>query len=44
MWVLRHILHDWNDGDAARILAALRSAMGATPVTLCICEARTPAV
>ena len=42
MWVLRFILHDWNDGDAARILAALRAAMGTTPVTLCICEARPP--
>ena len=40
MWVLRYILHDWNDGDAARILAALRGAMGGTPVTLCIVEAR----
>ncbi|KAK9822176.1 hypothetical protein WJX81_006917 [Elliptochloris bilobata] len=37
-WVLRHILHDWNDEDAARILAALRRAIGATPVTLCIVE------
>ena len=42
MWVLRFILHDWNDDDAARILAALRGAMGTTPVTLCICEARSP--
>ena len=42
MWVMRHILHDWSDGDAARILAALRGAIGTTPVTLCICEARLP--
>ena len=42
MWVLRFILHDWNDHDAARILAALRGAMGTTPVTLCICEASPP--
>jgi len=41
-WVLRHILHDWNDVDAARILAAMRAAMGSTPVTLCLCEVNTP--
>ena len=44
MWVLRFILHDWNDSDAARILAALRGAMGGTPVTLCICEARVSSI
>ena len=37
-WVLRHILHDWNDEDAARILAALRAAISAAPVTLCLVE------
>ena len=37
-WVLRHICHDWNDADAARILAALRAAIGDTPVTLCLVE------
>ena len=37
-WLLRYILHDWSDGDAARILAALRAAMGTTKVTLCIVE------
>ena len=37
-WVLRHILHDWNDADAARILATLRAAIGAVPVTLCLVE------
>ena len=41
-WVLRHILHDWNDVDAARILAAMRAAMGSTPVTLCLCEVNMP--
>jgi hypothetical protein len=41
-WVLRHILHDWNDADAARILAAMRAAMGSTPVTLCLCEVSMP--
>ncbi len=38
VWFLRYILHDWDDADAARILAALRAAMGATKVTLCIVE------
>ena len=37
-WVLRHILQDWNDADAARILATLRAAIGAVPVTLCLVE------
>ncbi len=41
-WVLRHILHDWNDVDAARILAAMRAAMGSMPVTLCLCEVNMP--
>ena len=36
VWLLRYILHDWGDSDAARILAALRAAMGTTKVTLCI--------
>ena len=36
--MLRHILHDWNDADAARILATLRAAIGAVPVTLCLVE------
>lgn len=36
--MLRHILHDWNDADALRILAALRAAIGDAPVTLCLVE------
>ena len=43
-WVLRHILHDWNDADAARILATLRAAIGAVPVTLCLVEVRASRV
>ncbi|KAK9822171.1 hypothetical protein WJX81_004798 [Elliptochloris bilobata] len=37
-WVMRNILHDYNDDDAVRILAAVRTAVGTTPVTLCLCE------
>lgn len=36
--MLRHILHDWNDADATRILATLRAAIGDTAVTLCLVE------
>ena len=38
MWVMRTILHDWSDEESAQILATLRAAIGATPVTLTIVE------
>jgi hypothetical protein len=41
VWVLRNIIHDWNDADSQRILSAIRAAAGATPgVTLCFVEVR----
>ena len=43
VWVLRNIIHDWNDADSQRILSAIRAAAGATPgVTLCFVEVRGP--
>ena len=42
-WVLRNIVHDWNDADSQRLLCAIRAAAGATPgITLCFVEVREP--
>lgn len=38
VWILRFILHNWSDSDSAHILSAIRTAIGATSVTLCIVE------
>lgn len=40
VWVLRHILHDWNDAKACAILSNLRRAIGSAKVTLVIGEVK----
>eukprot|EP00884_Botryococcus_braunii_P005208 jgi/Botrbrau1/14689/Bobra.0108s0045.1 len=37
-YIMRQILHDWNDKDCVRILKSLRQAMAGSDATLCIVE------
>jgi O-methyltransferase domain len=40
-YILRQILHDWNDGDCVRILRNLREVMAGSGASLCIVEVMT---
>lgn len=41
VWVMRLILHDWNDSDSVTILSNVRRAMGGADARLLIVEVRT---
>lgn len=40
VYLLRLILHDWDDAEAVRILAAVHEAIGTSGATLCILDVR----